>query len=273
MLKVVERTEKMLDRDWLEDRQSLSFLDDIEISVMRDERRLYYRVFEVFSRDHVVPDATVLCLDHGYMLEIINMTRSLEARLHSLADTLLRAADRNYVMHYTREEGEEYTRMGFHCSTVNYVTHNPKPATPDVSFLPSMEEAFDSREEYMAWVAMIYGKSSVYDIILTGGRLASMRDEEGFCGTVVSTSPDKRRWIVGKPFDEEGKVLRLSTERFKRFIACILSSLPKDDQVVYTYHQYKGGCEAMYLLQHGWLPESYVYGRKLKSTKGVNNAD
>ncbi|AWN08892.1 hypothetical protein MLDJOKPK_00050 [Salmonella phage SPAsTU] len=273
MLKVVERTEKMLDRDWLEDRQSLSFLDDIEISVMRDERRLYYRVFEVFSRDHVAPDATVLCLDHGYMLEIINMTRSLDARLHTLAESLLRAANRNYVIHYTREEGEEYSRMGFHCSTVNYSIHNPKPVTPDVSFCPSLEEAFDSREEFMSWVAMVYGKSSIYDIMLTGGRLVSMRDSQGFCGTVISTSTDNNRWIVGKPFDDQGKTLRLSTARFQCFVDCILSSLPKGDQVVYTYHQFEGGCEAMHLLQHGWLPESYLYGRKLKPTNGVNNAD
>ncbi|HHS7556242.1 TPA: hypothetical protein ACTPQ1_004532 [Salmonella enterica] len=273
MLKVVERTDKILDRDWLEDRNALLFLDDIDLSVMRDSRYLYYRIFEVFRRNNVAPDATVLCLDHGYMLEVINMSRSLDACLHSLADALLCAADRDYITHYTRDEGEEYARMGFHCSTVNYSIRNPKPEQPDVDFSPSLERAFGSRDDFLTWVRMIYGKNSIYDIILTGGRLVSMRDEEGFCTTVISTSTGCHRWIIGKPFSGDGRVVQLTTERFKRFVNCILSSLPKGDEVVYTYHQFEGGCEAMYLLRNGWLPESYLYGRKRLPITGVKNAD
>ncbi|MCT7476006.1 hypothetical protein N5V81_13565 [Escherichia coli] len=55
----------------VEDRKALSLLNDIDPSTLQDERRLYYRIFEVFSRDTVAPDAIVLCLDHGYMLEVI----------------------------------------------------------------------------------------------------------------------------------------------------------------------------------------------------------
>ena len=45
MLRVIERTERILDRTWLEDRKALSLLNDIDPSTLQDERRLYYRIF------------------------------------------------------------------------------------------------------------------------------------------------------------------------------------------------------------------------------------
>lgn len=272
MLRIVERTEHLLDREWLEDRQALFFLERLKLSEMRPPRKLFYRIFEVFESESPQPDAVVLTLDHGFMLELITMARAEKAKLSTLADDLLTVTHHTYIVTHTVEEGDVYARMGFHCSTVNYSIKNPQPSQPEADYFPTLEVAFDTREKFLDWIETIYGRSSIYDIILTGGRFTSMRDEYGHCGTVISVSPVHRRWIIGKAFDGQGNTLQLSRERFSRFMNCILSSLPKGETVVYTYHQFEGGNEAMWLLQNGWLPESYEYARH-KTHKGASNAD
>ncbi len=272
MLRIVERTEHLLNREWLEDRQALFFLERIHLDVMKPPRKLFYRIFEVFESDSSVPTAVVLCLDHGFMLELITTAREETAKLSTLADDLLTATMHTYITTHTVEDGEAFARMGFHCSTVNYRIDNPQPERPDVDFMPSLEGGFETREKFLEWVEVIYGRNSIYEIALTGGRLATMRDEEGLCVTVITTSPGQDRWVVGKAFDGQGNVLQLTRSRFAAFMRCILSTLPKGEQVVYTYHQFEGGNEAMWLLQNGWLPESYEYARS-KTHKGVTNAN
>ncbi|QVW55090.1 hypothetical protein pEaSNUABM29_00046 [Erwinia phage pEa_SNUABM_29] len=273
MLRVVERTEKILDREWLEDRKALSFLNNVDPLVLRDERRLYYRVFEVFSRDTVAPDATVLCLDHGFMLEIIDMARSLDAQLRSMADALLKAAGRNYVTCYTRNEGEEYARMGFCCETVNYRKLNPRPTVdPDLEFCDDVSSMFPSRKEFLDWVRFIYGQNSIYAIVSTGGRLMSCRGEDGTV-MVTAVANNQDRWLLGSWMNTEGVVRNMTRIQYARLMRCIQSALPEGDELIFTYHQYDGGCEAMWLLEHGWLPDSYLYGRTLKLPNGENNVN
>ncbi|AFQ96575.1 hypothetical protein G173_gp030 [Erwinia phage phiEaH2] len=256
----------------MEDRHALFFLERIRLDDMKPPRKLFYRIFEAFESESPAPSAVVLCLDHGFMLELITMARDEKAKLSSLADDLLTATLHTYIVTHTVEEGEVYARMGFHCSTVNYRIKNPQPEQPDVDFQPTLEAAFDTREKFLEWISVIYGRESIYDIMLTGGRFVSMRDDAGLCVTVISTSPGNERWVVGKAFDGQGNILQLTTARFAAFMKCILSSLPKGEEVVYTYHQFEGGNEAMWLLQNGWLPESFEYARS-KSHKGVTNAN
>lgn len=271
MLRVVERTERILDSDWLEDRNALSFLESIRPELLRDHRRLYYRVFEVFSRETVVPDATILCLDHGFMLEIVNMVRTLDAQLPSLADALLQVADNSYVMYYTRNEGEECTHMGFCCETVNYRLVNPKPLPPTGDFCGDLSSLFHSEQEFLSLIQLLYGQSSIYSIAATGGRIMTWGAGKHQLTTAISRQG--RRWIVGKWFSIKGTVATLSRTKFATLMACIQSALPKGDELIYTYHQYPGGSEALWLLEHGWLPDSYVYGRTLKPKCGDKNAD
>lgn len=270
MLRVIERTERILDRRWLEDRKALSLLNDIDPSTLQDERRLYYRIFEVFSRDTVAPDAIVLCLDHGYMLEVINMVRALDAQLTSLADSLLRAAGRNYAMHFTRSEGDEYARMGFCCETINYRKINTSVPSHDEDFCGDVSSLFDSKKAFLDWVRMLYGTSSIYSTLVMGGRMMSWRSSNSYKLTVLSHRG--QRWVIGGWFTAEG-VVALTREEFGLLMQCIQSELPVGDELIYTYHQYTGGPAAMWLLENGWLPESYVYGRTLKTSNGEDNAN
>jgi len=260
-VRLVEETNKLFDLNWLKE-VNCEFFQETAARYHRTEGPVL-RIFGYFINEERA--LTLLVQDSVFMLEILAITRVEGMAVRRVIDRLLRYTNRPSVVSYSSVYDETYISMGLPISTVNYARPIvPGPVPDPERFTLNVGQLFRSQKSFVNMAMSIFQNSgAVHRALTEGGKLALLVLESGR-QILTLISRGEKRWIVSAPFYSDDHREPLSDRDFSRVMSNILATLNKGDMLVYTSRVNGRDNRVIWLISHGFVPESYMYEKTIE---------